>query len=96
MKKKKYNKVDQALFDCYTELYENSTPSASFQELMDNATLNERGEKVIPFDDYLISEELFDEIVKKHSKQFKGSTKRAFSVEIHLGCSPKYKQNAID
>jgi len=91
---KKYN---DAMMACYIELYKQSTPSANFQELMDNATINERGQKEIPFNDHEIEEELFNNIinivVKKY--KFKNWEARALKNSVLLGCSPKFKRNEI-
>ena len=48
----KQNKIDDALFDCYRELFANSTPKGDFDQLVEDATVNDRGQKEIPFDDY--------------------------------------------
>jgi len=50
--------IDKALMHCYRELYANATPSASFDELLKNATINDRGQKEIPFLDYEIEEDM--------------------------------------
>ncbi len=59
----KQNKIDDALFDCYRELFANSTPKGDFDQLVENATINDRGQKEIPFDDYEIGEARFQEII---------------------------------
>lgn len=88
----KQNKIDDALFDCYRELFANSTPKGDFDQLVENATINDRGQKEIPFDDYEISEARFQEIIvdtlKKH--RVPRSLHKSFSVAIHLGCSPRF------
>jgi len=91
MRKTREQKNDEAIMDCYVELYLNSTPSADFKDLMEKALLNERGQKVIDFNSYEIEEEKYDEIVesmiKKH--KFKGYMVQQFKNTIALGCSPK-------
>ena len=66
----KQNKIDDALFDCYRELFANATPKGDFDQLVENATINDRGQKEILFDNYEISEARFQEIIvdtlKKH------------------------------
>jgi hypothetical protein len=86
------NKIDDALFDCYRELFANSTPVGDFDKLVENATINERGQKEIPFDDYEISEERFQEIIKETLTKHKVPKRlhHSFSVAIHLGCSPRF------
>jgi hypothetical protein len=88
-------KIHDALMECYTELYSSSTPSANFQELMDNATINERGQKEIPFMDYVIEEKTMSDIIAKVSKKYKFDrilTDR-FRATVYLGCSPKTKRD---
>lgn len=88
------NKEEKAMWQCYRLLYENSNPSANFDELVENAELNERGQKVIDFDSYEIEEEKFYEImdgVLKENK-IKGYRAQAFRNSILLGCSPRFKK----
>ena len=84
----KQNKIDDALFDCYRELFANSTPKGDFDQLVEDATINDRGQKEIPFDDYEISEAKFQEIIVDTLKKHKvpKSLHKSFSVAIHLGC----------
>jgi len=87
--------IDKALMHCYRELFANATPSASFDELLKNATINERGQKEIPFLDYEIEESKFDEIIDDTIKVYKikGSIlKQSFKNTILFGCSPKFKK----
>jgi hypothetical protein len=88
----KQNKIDDALFDCYRELFANSTPKGDFDQLVENATINERGQKEIPFDNYEISEARFQEIIVDTLKNHKvpKSLHKSFSIAIHLGCSPRF------
>ena len=88
----KQNKIDDALFDCYRELFANSTPKGDFDQLVEDATINDRGQKEIPFDDYEISEARFQEIIVDTLKKHKvpKSLHKSFSVAIHLGCSPRF------
>jgi hypothetical protein len=88
-REKKY--IEAAML-CYTELYKQSTPSANFQELMDNATINETGQKEIPFLNYEIEEEVCDRIIGSIIKKykFKDWEAKGFRASIILGCSPKF------
>jgi len=88
----KQSKIDEALFDCYRELFANSTPKGDFDKLVEAAEINERGQKEIPFMDYEISEEKFEQILKDTLSKHKvpKSLHRSFSIAIHLGCSPKF------
>lgn len=86
------DKIDKLIHDCYVELFKNAEPSADFDELVENATINERGQKEIPFMDYEIDPELHDEIVEKYTKKVTPKYKQqAFKTTIMLGCGPKYK-----
>jgi hypothetical protein len=86
----KEKKLEKLVLDIYRELYKNSTPSADFDELLKNATIDERGEKIIPFMDYYIDKEKFDEIVENKLKTVKLDEwyKRGVRFNVYLGCSP--------
>lgn len=87
------NKEDQLIHDCYHELYKRATPSVDFDVLRKNATLNEIGQKEIPFNDYVIDDALLREIIDKYAKQLKPKWKALrFKNTIMLGCSPKSLQ----
>ena len=90
----KQNKIDDALFDCYRELFANSTPKGDFDLLVESAAINDRGQKEIPFDNYEISEEKFQEIIKETLTKHKVPKRlhQSFSVAIHLGCSPRFSR----
>jgi hypothetical protein len=94
----KPNKIDDALFDCYRELFANSTPQGDFDQLVENAKINDNGQKEIPFDDYEIDEDRFQEIIKSTLAKHKvpKSLHRSFSIAIHLGCSPRFKRRSIE
>lgn len=89
----KTSKADKIMLDIYRELYKNSTPAADFDELMERAEMNDRGEKVIHYMDYEIEKEKFDEIVESKLKGSKLDEwwKRGIRFNIYLGCSPAYK-----
>ena len=88
--------IDKALMHCYRELFANSTPPASFDELLKNSTTNERGQREIPFMDYEIEESKFDEIIDDTIKVYKikgAILKQSFKNTILFGCSPKFKKD---
>jgi hypothetical protein len=91
----KQTKEEQAIMECYAELFKHSNPSADFKQLLDNAEVNERGQRVIDFRSYEIEENLYREIVDSIIKKykFKSYKARAFKFMIALGCSPKTKTN---
>ena len=88
----KSNKIDEVLYDCYRELFANSNPKGDFDALVEAATINDRGQKEIPFMDYEIDEDVFQQILVDTLKKHKVPKRlhRSFSVAIHLGCSPKF------
>jgi len=89
---KKADKEEKLIRDCYRELFANSEPSADFDALMENATINNRGEKEIPFMDHEIEDVLLYKIIDKYAKQLKPKwERRRFKNSILLGCSPKTK-----
>lgn len=93
----KQSKLDEALFDCYRELFANSTPKGDFDKLVESAEINERGQKEIPFMDYELAEEKFEQIIKDTLTKHKvpKSLHRSFSIAIHLGCSPKFTRKNV-
>jgi len=88
------NKEEKAMWECYSLLYENSTPKANFDELVENAEFNDMGQKIIDFNAYEIEEDKFYEILENVLKtnKIKGYRAQAFKNSIVLGCSPKFKR----
>ena len=86
-------KLKSIIMDIYRLLYRESTPQADFDELVKNAKLNENGEKEIDFVAYQISQSKFqyllESVVSKH--KLTKMEKIKISNTIHLGCSPKFK-----
>ena len=83
-------KEEQLMMDCYRELFAKSNPVGDFDKLLAEATINQRGEKEIPFNDYEIDDTLFREIIDKYANQIYPKWKRMrFRNTIFLGCSPK-------
>lgn len=83
-------KEEQLILDCYRELYKKAIPSANFDELVEKATINKRGEKEIQFNNYEIDDTLLHEIIDKHAEKIKIKW-RSLRIKntILLGCSPK-------
>ena len=83
----------EILLEIYRKVYAVSEPPADFDELVANAELNERGEKVIKFMEYeceeVVMQNIFDETMKKY--KIKGQKEKQFSFSFWLGCSPKTK-----
>lgn len=93
----KTSKEDKILLKIYQDLYKASTPSANFDELMANAPLNERNQKVIDFMAYEISEKEFNEILESNLKGVREPKyrKQMYRNTILLGCSPKFKKEDL-
>ena len=87
-------KAQKIIWDIYKELYANSQPKADFDELVNSAEKNEKGEKIIPFNDYEISEEDFDRIIKEQlkGKRLTKLSKQMIINTITLGVSPRFKK----
>ena len=87
-------KEEEAIRECYRKLYKASTPPADFDELMNNAFIDENGKKVIDYNAHEICEYEFSEIMGDIIKQYKIRSHRQdlFKNTILLGCSPKFKK----
>jgi hypothetical protein len=90
----KPGKIEEAVMECYRELFAASTPKGDFDELVENAEIID-GKKHIPFMDYEISGTDMERIINNVADRYKikGYTKRQFYVTIYLGCSPKTKKS---
>jgi hypothetical protein len=92
MKRKKLTDYE-ILLEIYRKVYAVSEPPADFDELVANAELNERGEKVIKFLEYECEHDtmqaILDEAIAKY--KIKGHRAKAFQFSFWLGCSPKTK-----
>jgi hypothetical protein len=95
----KKENLEKAMMHCYRQLFAYSNPPADFDKLVENATINDLGQKVIPFMDHEIEESLFESIVDQTIKDFKikpAYYSKGFRVSIMLGCSPKFKRDEKD
>jgi hypothetical protein len=86
----------EILLEIYRKVYAVSEPPADFDELVANAELNERGEKVIKFLEYECEHDtmqaILDEAIAKY--KIKGHRAKAFQFSFWLGCSPKTKKTS--
>ncbi len=87
-------KEEKAIAECYRRLFKASTPPADFDLLVENAKINEQGEKEIPFEDYIIDFDVSMEIINEIIKEYKidKDYEHPFKVTIYQGCSPKYNK----
>lgn len=87
-------KIDKIILECYTELFANSTPKGDFMDMYNNASINERGEKEIPFMDYEIDGDTLYAVINSYTTQIKPKyLRQKFMTTILLGCSPRIKKN---
>lgn len=86
---------EKILYDYYRRVYKAATPSADFDELVENAKINGRGEKEIDYNAYEIEEDTLEQIIKDIFKQYRVPVyrRKAFLFEFHLGCGPKTRLN---
>jgi len=84
-------KNENILTEMYRRSFAASTPKGDFDELMANATINEFGQKVIPYMDYKCKHEVMEQIVEDVLKENKVPKWRhqGFKNAFMLGCSPK-------
>ena len=87
-------KITNAVMHCYRELYANSEPPASFDQLMKDAPMNEAGQKVIDYMAYSIDEGLYAKIVNDTMDLYKikGRLRKEFEVLMYLGAGPRFKR----
>lgn len=92
MSEKRYKELMEIVFDIYRESYLNSTPTANFDELYENAEIVD-GIRQIPFMDYEIQDNVLLEIIDKHlaKHELSGDEKHNITLEVLLGMSPKSK-----
>lgn len=87
-------KEQKIIWQIYRELYKASTPSADFDELVNSAEKNKLGQKIIPFNDYEISLEDYQEIIESNLKgqRLTKLKKQAIRNSCALGVSPRFKK----
>ena len=87
------NRDEKIIHEIYRDMFKASTPSGDWDELLENATINERGEKEIPFMDYEIDKDEMENIFNKAMKKYRIPKYRIyqFKFTVYLGCSPKTK-----
>lgn len=87
------DKVKDTIYDIYRELYFYATPSIDFDKLRDESPV-ENGVSIIPYSDYEIDKEQYEEIINRNlcNKKLRPSERNQIRIAIALGCSPKFKQ----
>jgi len=94
----KKSKDERIIWEIYRRLFKSSEPEGDFDKLVENAIIDEKGMKHIPFNDYVIDLKKMDEIINTALKEFKVPKwrRQSFKFAIYLGCSPKTKDNERD
>jgi len=88
------DKVTEAIEEFYIEIYKISEPTADFKELVENAIIDKKGNKHIPFNDYVVDKNKFNELAESIRKKYKLRSKwekDTYSFHCHLGPTPKFK-----
>ncbi len=62
--------------ECYREMYREATPSADYDKLLEEASTDEWGRKVIDYNSYYLDSEKFEEIANKYKSKLKKSCSR--------------------
>mgnify|MGYP007117398910 CR=1 FL=1 len=83
----------EIVHDIYQLLFQASTPPADFKQLLENATVNDKGQKEIPFMDHELEQDKFHDIMETRLKKSRlpKYKKELIKRTVLLGCSPKYK-----
>ena len=81
------------LAEMYRRAYAASTPKGDFDAMIENAPINEFGQKVIPYLKHECEQDVMDQIIKDVLKENKVPKRRyeLFRNSFMLGCSPKSK-----
>ena len=86
-------KLVEALYEAYRRAYKVSTPSADFDQLLNDAEIDEHGRKVIPYMEYECEEavmtKILDDVIKEYN--IKHIDEKAMRFSFWLGCGPKTK-----
>ena len=84
----------EIMSEMYRRAYAASTPVGDFDAMVQNAPLNEFGQKVIPYLKYECEQEVMEQIIVDVLKEYKvpKSRRELFRNSFMLGCSPKTKQ----
>lgn len=88
-------KQEKIMWQIYIDLFKEATPSANFEELVENAAVNEMGRKDINFMDYSILKSDYDRIIESNLKgnRLTKLSKQMITNSINLGCSPRTIQD---
>jgi ABC-type iron transport system FetAB permease component len=84
-------KEDKILWEIYKRLFAASTPKGDFEELVANAIIDDEGRRHIPFMDYVIEQDVMDNIIETVLKEnrVRKDQRGKYKTSVYLGCSPK-------
>lgn len=90
-------KEQKIIWQIYKEMYAVSTPAADFDKLVEEAEKNELGQKIIPFNDYEISEKDYEEILERNlkGKRLTKLKQQMIRNTIALSVSPRFKKEKL-
>lgn len=93
MKRTQSDKEEQIFHELYRRSFAASEPKGDWDELLENATIDNKGRKNIPYLDYECEEEILKAIFEDVMKEFKVPKwkRQGFYFGFMLGCSPKTK-----
>ena len=60
----KETKEQKILWKILKEMYAVATPPADFDQIVESAEKNERGQKIVPYKEHEVSQEKYDEILE--------------------------------
>lgn len=88
----------EIMSEMYRRAYAASTPVGDFDAMVQNAPLNELGQKVIPYLNYECEQQVMERIIADVLKEHKVPKRRheLFKNSFMLGCSPKTKQKVTN
>lgn len=89
--------LTDVVLDIYRELYKNATPSADFDKLVEQASVDQRGRKVIPYMNCYLDKDKYEKIVDKWIKRYRRRGEaftNGIKFEAYLGCGPSYSKKA--
>ena len=89
--------LTDVVLDIYRELYKNATPSADFDKLVEQASVDQRGRKVIPYMNYYLDKDKYEKIVDKWIKRYRRRGEaftNGIKFEAYLGCGPLSSKKA--
>jgi hypothetical protein len=91
----KQSKIDSVYLNVYRRCYAAATPPADFDKLVEEAPVDELGQKVIDYNAYVIDEDEFISIMEDEFKKakLKPYQKAGIRIGLYLGPLPIFKKH---